>query len=356
MALRPRSALRLVLALAIISLAVPAQAQTKPPIRGLVSMGAYKFVSFPGTQPANTMAPLNAKPGIFGGIVLVASWQQLQPVKNGPLVPDVIDDFLAQVRTYNAAHPKKPLGVKLRIWGGFMAPPWATTLNGHPAIQVTHNGKPRTLGRFWSPPYRKAWANLQAMLAARYDNEPLIQEVAVTSCMSFTAEPFFVPTAGQDGATVLAALNANGFTDGGYRFCLSNALNDYAPWQRTRLVLAVNPYRYKQGGNGDPHFTYTIMSGCRAALGVRCVFDNHDLNAQLPKPIKPIYGFLREFGPPTEFQTFNKTPANFGRTIKLGVSYGAGAIELYQDFGGFPLVPSPRLRYWANLIEANGPP
>ena len=124
----------------------------------------------------------------------------------------------------------------------------------------------------------------------------------------------------------------------------------------TRLVLAVNPYRYKQGGRGDPHFTYTIMSTCRTGLGVRCVFDNHDLNTPLPKPIKPIYGFMRELGAPIEFQTLNKTPADFGDTIKLGVSYGAGAIELYQDFGGFPLVPSPRLQYWAKLIEANNPP
>src|SRR5690349_4379120 len=97
-----------IFAAALIAFAGPAQAQTKPPIRGLVSMGAYKFVSTPGAQPLNTMAPLNAKAGIFGGIVLVASWQQLQPNKNGPLVPNVIDDFLAQVRTYNAANPQKP--------------------------------------------------------------------------------------------------------------------------------------------------------------------------------------------------------------------------------------------------------
>ena len=34
----------------------------------------------------------------------------------------------------------------------------------------------------------------QDMLAARYDREPLIHEVAITSCMMMTAEPFFVPT------------------------------------------------------------------------------------------------------------------------------------------------------------------
>ncbi len=34
-------------------------------IRGLISMGAYRFVGF-GGDPVNTAEPLNAKPGIFG--------------------------------------------------------------------------------------------------------------------------------------------------------------------------------------------------------------------------------------------------------------------------------------------------
>lgn len=38
----------------------------KPPIRGLVSMGAFKFVGS-GGDPVNTLEPLNAKPGIFAG-------------------------------------------------------------------------------------------------------------------------------------------------------------------------------------------------------------------------------------------------------------------------------------------------
>ena len=50
----------------------------KPPIRGLVSMGAYRFVGY-GGDPVNTLEPLNTKPGIFGGLVVIASWKQLQP-------------------------------------------------------------------------------------------------------------------------------------------------------------------------------------------------------------------------------------------------------------------------------------
>ena len=63
-----------IFALALIAFAAPAQAQTKPPIRGLVSMGAYKFVAFPGTQPVNTMAPLNAKAQAQGSGDFSSMW------------------------------------------------------------------------------------------------------------------------------------------------------------------------------------------------------------------------------------------------------------------------------------------
>ena len=42
----------------------------KAPIRGLISMGAYRFVGY-GGDPVNTLAPLDAKPGIFGGLVVI---------------------------------------------------------------------------------------------------------------------------------------------------------------------------------------------------------------------------------------------------------------------------------------------
>jgi hypothetical protein len=63
----------------LISSSVPAAlAQVKTPIRGLVSMGAFRFVAN-GGEPVNTLEPLNEKAGIFGGIVIVATWRELQP-------------------------------------------------------------------------------------------------------------------------------------------------------------------------------------------------------------------------------------------------------------------------------------
>ena len=52
--------------------AFAADPQIKPPIRGLVSMGAYRFVG-QGGDPVNTLEPLNAKAGIFGGLVIIAT-------------------------------------------------------------------------------------------------------------------------------------------------------------------------------------------------------------------------------------------------------------------------------------------
>jgi hypothetical protein len=237
----------------------------KAPIRGLVSMGAYRFVGY-GGDPVNTLEPLNAKPGIFGGLVVIASWKQLQPTPQSEIGDNnVIDQALAQVRAYNERNPDKPLGVKLRVWGGFQAPDWAKQLGGI-AIETVYNDKPRVLGRFWSPAYRQAWTRLQQQLAARFDKEPLIKEVAITSCMSYTAEPFYLPMVD----SVAAPLGAAGFTWEAYKDCLSGALSDYAPWKQSRLVLSVNPLRTGAGqGNGDPGFTQAIMRNCRQTIGER---------------------------------------------------------------------------------------
>jgi hypothetical protein len=230
-----------------------------------------------------------------------------------------------------------------------MAPDWVRTLGGTPIV-TTHNEKTRLLGRFWSKEYRQAWGRLQAQLAAKYDSWPLIREVSVTSCMSFTAEPFFLP----GESPVQKPLRAAGFSERAYRECLSHALEDYAPWKSTRLVLSVNPFRAgKDEGPGDPEFTMALMKTCRQALGRRCVFDNHNLDTDLPKPLVPIYALMKRMGPELAYQTFNKTPKDFDGTIRKGVAQGAGSIELWQDYGGFPDVPDAQLKKWAKWLDGD---
>ena len=191
----------------------------------------------------------------------------------------------------------------------------------------------------------------QEQLAARYDGEPLIREVAITSCMSVTAEPFYVPL--ED--TLQAPIRAAGFNDADYRSCLEGALADYAPWKASRLVLSVNSYGTVSGEPNDPGFTIGVMHACRKAIGARCVLDNHDLDATPPESILPIFAAMRKLGPEIEFQTFHETPDDFDGTIARGVALGATAIELWQDFHGFPLVDDDDLKRWAAMLEANAP-
>jgi hypothetical protein len=122
-------------------------------------------------------------------------------------------------------------------------------------------------------------------------------------------------------------------------------------------VLSVNPLRTEAGqGTGNPEFTKGIMRECRTRLGVRCVFDNHNLDTDLPKPLIPLYALMKELGPEIAYQTGATTPKDFEGTIAKGVAQGATSIELWQDYGGFPQVPDAMLKRWAKLVEANKTP
>src|SRR5205823_4103470 len=105
------------------------------------------------------------------------------------------------------------------------------------------------------PAYRQAWSRLQEQLAAKYDSRPLIREVSITSCMSFTAEPFYLPSE----PTVANPLRAAGYTDAAHRQCLAHAIADYAPWKASRLVLSLNPFYGLTRRTGDVGFTEQVM-------------------------------------------------------------------------------------------------
>src|SRR2546428_1485638 len=144
-------------------------------------MGAYRFVG-KGGDPINTLEPLNAKAGIFGGLVIIATWKQLQPTPNSAIGENnAIDQALADVRAYNARNPDRPLAVKLRVWGGFEVPDWAMQLGGGAPIPTVHNDRERVLGPFWSPAYRQGWARLQGQPSPQDDNPPPVSRGSFTA-------------------------------------------------------------------------------------------------------------------------------------------------------------------------------
>ncbi len=136
----------------------------KPPLQGLLSMGSYKFVASSG-EPDNSLDTVKKKDGLLQGVVVVATWRSLEKSATSGLTDDnEIDQGLAEVRKYNAAHPNAPLAVKLRVWSGPFAPDWVMDQSGG-AVHAVHtnvNGvsKPWVIGRVWNDSYRKAWAHL----------------------------------------------------------------------------------------------------------------------------------------------------------------------------------------------------
>lgn len=329
----------------------------KEPLRGLISMGAYKFAPVLG-EPDNSLDTVRRKSGLLQGIVILASWRSLVPTATSGLADNnEIDQGLEAVRKYNQDNPKTPLAVKIRVWGGFWAPDWVMEASGGKVPVVHTNGqgksKDRNLGHVWNDAYHKAWAHLQELLAAKYDGDPLVHEVAVTSCMMFTAEPFSIDT--HPGA--LDPLRKAGMTDANYKACLNNIVDDYAPWKTTRFETPLNPFKDTDSGKPvhDVNFTLSWMDDCRKRAGERCVFDNHDLDvpAKVDKDLQTIYAAMKRSGAEVEFQTGPASPPDLGGVIGYGVSNGATSIELYQDYGGFTLVPDADLRKYSAMLINN---
>jgi len=334
----------------------------KQPLRGLLDMGNISFYNKSGSSaiPTNNpdeMAPFAAS---FSGMVINATWEQLQP--NGPdPLPDnnEIDQALAAVRAYNQTHAA--LGVKLRVWGGFTAPDWAKTLNGGPiSIDSTNSGgkhQTGTIGLFWSVPYLQAWTNFQNLLAAKYDSEPLIQEVAVTSCGSDTDEPF---VSWLDAPTI-ANLHSFGYTDELQETCLKEALGHYAGWRETPIDYTFNLFHETDNTPivPDQDFTLSVMQLCQA--DPQCSLSNHALDQPLLTADTFVYDAMQtDYGANPaqiiDFQTASPDQLDWCGAIANAVTYHGLSVELWPDFGGFTTLPPTVLANLANALATQTPP
>jgi hypothetical protein len=310
------------------------EAGPKIALRGLIDMQTITWHNFADGGPTFNIANADMFPGLLGGIVVNATWSAIQPSETGALDFSTIDSALALVRTYNAATPLTPLGVKLRVYGGTNAPDWAKAIGGPISIVRNTAGCPNppcdlTIGAYWTTEYITAWRSLQALLAARYDAEPLIHQVAVTSCASQTDEPF-VPTSDTGSR---ANLMDAGLTDMAQQACLTGAFDDYAAWTNTLIDYTFNVYVKVGGGGTVPAFTTTVMDLCRSTLGSRCVLDNHALSYPPNASDALVYANMQTLLGPINFQT--QAPNGFAcewtATIAQGLAYGASAIEVWPD-------------------------
>ncbi len=327
----------------------------KAPLTGLIDMGnqyAYQHGQpFPTTDPSS----LDAYAGAFSGIVVNESWSQLEP---SPGVEDwaPLDQSLAAVQSWNDQHPSTPLGVKLRIFAGYSAPSWVVSASG-PTVTIVNRHNTKNVGRWWTTPFRQAWDSFQHALAARYDTNPLVREVSVSSCSSSTGEPFVV-----SGAKLSRqALAAAGWTTQLQESCLDGALADYSGWNHTPITFAFNSLSTPSGPSAT--FTDQVMRACagsEAAGGPDCIIGNNDLSATAPSGTwsSQTYAGIAALTatsdrPGVYFQTVG-APVDCS-AMAVATTYHAGSVELWPPapgVTGFGTIPVATLSAWNTALRA----
>ena len=147
---RVRSWLALLFGLTSFCLAASAAApgaktRLKEPLAGLVQMGDIGFHRQDGGVVKPGLATLQRFPGVFGGMVINITWEQIEPAR-GAFDTQVIDRVLEEMRIDNRANPAHPLAARLRVWPGPNAPPWAKNLDG-PPVAILHKDLPIVRGQ-----------------------------------------------------------------------------------------------------------------------------------------------------------------------------------------------------------------
>ena len=333
--------------------------KAKPLIAGLIDKGSETPYHQGVPYPVIDLTDVSAKSPAFAGIVVNQTWAQLEP-SPGEFDFTTLDASLAAVAAYDQQHADAPLGVRLRVFAAYAAPGWAKTLDG-PPITVPANlpsNTGGTLGQWWKPEYRSAWAGLQQALAGRYDSNSVLREVAVSSCSSLTAEPFVI------GGEVVPLAEADGWTPAAQQSCLDGALSDYAPWVRTSIYYPMNPL------TGDQAITTEVMQRCAtsaAAGGPLCILANNALSpvSATTGGSAPTYAELNNLWSanasttPIAFQMDGPNSATYCAAVGVAVTHHAKSVELWPAApgqAGFTTVPTATLIAWSSALQTGVPP
>jgi hypothetical protein len=359
----------------------------KAPIRGLIDLGQVSAVNMP-EPPYNTLYYVCKRQPSIAGIVVNDTWEHMQPNRGQSIDTTTVDAALSAIAAYNRK-PGRSLGVRLRVWTGIDAPPWAKSIGGVPIQICDQNAVPasapvrpaasptpcpavaiRTVGRFWSIPYERAWRRFESRLAHAYDGNARIDEVSLSSCSSLTSEPFVQPEDSYSKARLIAA----GYTDAKYRACLLHAVElDFVPyWHQTLVDFSFNPFRKIEATppESDLAFTKTAIRECRSVAGSRCVLLNETMGKFTPPPSPnpsqtpsqaavyyAMYTYMKQQGGSIAFQTaappnlllaWQSNLAGWNNAVSLASSFGASSLELFPpERAGVPCRDAP-VRLWVS--------
>ncbi|MGD0448139.1 MAG: hypothetical protein ABSB36_05920 [Candidatus Dormibacteria bacterium] len=288
-----------------------------------------------------TGPPPAAFVGTVTNFVVDADWSELQPTPDGPLASDnVIDQAIVAAdslaaENIDAGTSDGSVDLKIRLMAGVYAPDWAKQLDGGPVTLVNpQDGDTGTIGRFWTSAFGQAYDNLWSRLAAAYDGVPVVHEITVARCMTFTDEPFLRDASDPSNAQ---ALLAAGFSLAADQQCEEQEIALGTTWRHTPVGVAFNPYQAIQTDGStstDESFTESMMQYCRSQLGSQCVLENNSIRTPpLAGAYSAMYLSMELLGAPMTFQTATEDKiGNLQTTLSWAAGLGADAVELPQQY------------------------
>lgn len=286
--------------------------------------------------------PPRAMLSVVHAYVVKVNWADLQPQPFGPIAADnAIDQALARVRQPDFAAVGMVL--KLRVFAGIGAPAWAKALGGSPVAYVNNQAGGSVAGgsipRFWTPAFAAAYADLQAKLAAKYDQVPAIREITVSQCSTIFDE-LFVRQPGDQAND--QGLLAAGYTRAADEGCIASAIRAHAVWKHTTSDIDFSPFPNVADPSKSPDLAYTesVMHTCRAVLGIRCGLENNAISTdKLAVPqFQQLYAAMHALGPPIVLQTAaEKRLGDPAAVLSAAVHVGANSVELPAGYPRWPL-------------------
>jgi hypothetical protein len=328
----------------------------KPLLTGLIDKGSEGPYHLGQPYAPVTAADLGSIPVGISGVVVNATWAQLEP-SPGTFDLSVVTQSLAAVGTYDQTYPGAQLGARLRVFAAFAAPTWAKGLGG-PPLQVPATRDVTvdpTLGRWWEQPYRDSWSGLQQALSQAFDGNPVLRDVAVSSCTSLTAEPFVLSL-----ATERVAATA-GWTAADQSTCVQGAFTDYSAWQQTSLYYPINA-----GTTPADASAAAVLTRCAQATVPRCVVGINNLSPSAPTGRGGrTYSTIDSLWTASHghvavsFQMNGPNPATYCASITVAVAHHAGSVELWPasgQFGGFTSLPAASLQAWDTALRTGQAP
>jgi hypothetical protein len=264
------------------------------------------------------------------------SWAELQPIAGGSIVANnAIDQAIVDVTAWNAANPGHHEGLKVRIVVGIHSPTWALNLGGQ-CFQVTdpNSGASGCCPRFWTTAFGSAYHQFEAMLAAKYDGNPVIGEVVMAKNTTVYNESLIRQTQSQPTVAALMAAGYTTIVDEQQQLQDIASMGTY--WKHTHVGFAFNPYQTASPNTEDEAFTQQMITQGRATLGAQLILENNSLRQGYlagSGNYQTMYTFMVQIGGPIAFQTSTLGRAgSLSAVLNGAIGLAAGSVELPSGY------------------------